>query len=63
MKNKLALLIGSVISGLIFGLIIYLFKVTESLKEVFFHALLFTVFVFLFELYIKPFMNKKFGKK
>lgn len=62
MKNKLALVITSLIIGFLFGIILYIFNLIQTSKEFFINSLSFGVSMFLFELYIRPIINKTFKK-
>lgn len=63
MKNKLALVIASLIIGFLFGMILYIFNLIQTSKEFFTYSLGFGVSMLLFELYIRPIINKIFKSK
>ncbi len=62
MKNKLALVIASLIIGFLFGVILYIFNLIQTSKEFLAYSLGFGISMFLFELYIRPIINKTFKK-
>jgi hypothetical protein len=63
MKEKLALLFACFIVSMGLGVVLYLFNITQSLKEIIVHCVVFALSMFLFELYIRPVINRKFKKR
>ena len=63
MKNKIALFIASLIVGIGFGVVFYIFNFIQSIQEFLIYSLGFGVSMFLFELYTRPLINKLFKKQ
>jgi len=62
MKNKLEIFLASLIIGFLFGMVLYFFNLIQTSKEFLIYSLGFGVSMFLFEIYIRPIINKKFKK-
>jgi hypothetical protein len=63
MKEKIALFIACLLVNFVMVGAFYLFDLIKTSQEFFSYILVFTVGSFLFELYIRPVINRKFKKR
>ncbi len=62
MKNKIALLIASLVSGVVFGLMLYVINPELTVRDYVILCSAFAFAMFLFELYITPIIKRKYRK-
>lgn len=64
MKTRIiTFLVSFIVMGLVYGLILYFFKEEQSISQIFYQALFFGVFWGLAEVFVFPWVRKKFGKE
>lgn len=63
MKEKLALLFACFIVSIGLGVVLYLFNITQSLKEIIVHCVVFALSMFMFEIFLRPIIQKRFKKQ
>lgn len=62
MKEKTALFIACLIIGFGFGAILYFMDLVKNTKDFFSYSLTFGISMFLFELFVRPAIDKAFKK-
>lgn len=64
MKAKIiTFFVGFTVMSLVYGLILYFFKEEQSINQIIYQALFFGFFWGLAEVFVFPWVRKKFGKE
>lgn len=64
MKTKIsAFLLGFLVMGLVYGVILYFFKESFSVKQIIYQSAIFGIGWGLAEAFVFPWIRKKFGKE